>query len=428
MKKLLKVLVLAGGTLALFQSTQTASLRGQNQNQESPTHDCIIKGDTSNIFGCNNVQYYNFNGVTNGYYCSNAGVPIVTADECDADDPDADCGYGGQSQFLASQDCGSYSTVNDQTISCAAQAYTTWGDDSEYCFPVCPVLGEPCSNTNPCCAGLGLLCVDFVCVSSSGGGNCSAWEDTPCGICGTEEPDCTCNDPCNAGNGTSACQSDSDCPGCQACDGGYCYDDDAYCYYGDTCQDGLCEGNRNVIRALAIGLGGDSIALTGLQQGVSFNFFGKGAQQISWSSEGSNVGWLVLDLKGNGRIDTGFELFSNIAKQPGMHKDSNGFKALAQYDRPASGGNGDGVIDQRDKVFSRLRVWVDKNHNGISDPGELLTMRQAGVQSISLAYQPMQWTDAYGNQFVNRAAVVRAPGPGADQGPWAYDVVLQNEK
>jgi hypothetical protein len=124
MKRLLRVLVLAGGALALFQSTPTASLRGQNPNPESPTHDCIIRGDYSNIFGCGDPQYYYWNNVTNIYFCSNAGVPIVAADDCDPDDPDADCGYGGQSQFLASQDCGNYTTVNDQTISCAAQAYT----------------------------------------------------------------------------------------------------------------------------------------------------------------------------------------------------------------------------------------------------------------------------------------------------------------
>lgn len=64
------------------------------------------------------------------------------------------------------------------------------------------------------------------------------------------------------------------------------------------------------------------------------------------------------------------------------------------YDQPANGGNGDGVIDQRDSVFSQLRVWVDRNHNGFSEPGELLTMQQAGVQSISRHWEVTSWTDA----------------------------------
>jgi len=80
-----------------------------------------------------------------------------------------------------------------------------------------------------------------------------------------------------------------------------------------------------------------------------------------------------------------------------------GFRALALYDDPANGGNHDGVIDQKDSIFSSLRVWVDKNHNGITDPGELLTMQQAGIQSISIHYNDSHWTDAYGNSSATAA-------------------------
>ncbi len=116
---------------------------------------------------------------------------------------------------------------------------------------------------------------------------------------------------------------------------------------------------------------GQGFHLTGTAGGVSFTFFpDKPAVQISWTDPKYSNGWLALDRNGNGRIDNATELFGNLTPQP-PSATPNGYLALAMFDQLANGGNGNGVIDPGDQVFSKLLVWIDSNHDGISQPEEL---------------------------------------------------------
>jgi hypothetical protein len=109
-------------------------------------------------------------------------------------------------------------------------------------------------------------------------------------------------------------------------------------------------------------------------------------------------------------------------RNPSAHP--NEFAALAVYDDPMNGGNGDSVIDARDKIFLSLRLWVDANHDGISQPEEMHTLPELGIYSISLDYTLSERQDQYGNVFRYRARVnQRMHGP-ADVEKSAYDVFL----
>ena len=106
---------------------------------------------------------------------------------------------------------------------------------------------------------------------------------------------------------------------------------------------------------------------------------------------------MVLDRNGNGFVDDGSELFGNATSLLSGDKATIGFIALQELDKAELGGNLDGAITKSDQQFRKLRLWTDKNRNGLSEPRELRTLSSLGVMSISLTFTGATEEDEFGN-------------------------------
>lgn len=138
-----------------------------------------------------------------------------------------------------------------------------------------------------------------------------------------------------------------------------------------------------------------SYRLSGLDDPVSFDITGDGHRDlIGWTARGSNLAFLALDRNANGTIDDGRELFGDATPRIDGTRAANGFEGLRDFDE-----NRDGFIDAHDPIWQRLLLWIDDDHNGISDSAELVPIGSSSVRSVSLDYHAAARHDPSGNRY-----------------------------
>ncbi|MEM7663982.1 MAG: calcium-binding protein [Pseudomonadota bacterium] len=134
---------------------------------------------------------------------------------------------------------------------------------------------------------------------------------------------------------------------------------------------------------LVIDMDGDGVELSAI--GATRTWFDlnvDGAAEFTgWVSP--DDAFLALDRNGNGIIDDNTELFGDAEGH------ANGFLHLAELDT-----NGDGAINAGDTSFTDLVVWQDANSDAATDDGELVSLTDAGITSVSLN----SWSIDYENQ------------------------------
>jgi hypothetical protein len=133
------------------------------------------------------------------------------------------------------------------------------------------------------------------------------------------------------------------------------------------------------VTPIVLDLDHNGVQTVAAANGVHFDVAGTGrADRFGWV--GGNDGLLVRDVNGNGQIDDGRELFGTGTVLADGHRAGNGFAALAALDS-----NHDGVVNASDAHFNELKVWVDANHDGKTDPGELKGLVELGITGLNLA-------------------------------------------
>ncbi|WP_283130576.1 Calx-beta domain-containing protein [Enterovibrio norvegicus] len=147
-------------------------------------------------------------------------------------------------------------------------------------------------------------------------------------------------------------------------------------------QSGWAVGSKYVnpsVTPIVLDLDGDGIETSDVTENpVHFDYDGDGKDvKTGWIAGGD--GLLVRDINKDGQINDGSELFGSNTQLADGSTAVDGYEALAQHDS-----NADGVIDKNDAIYAELGVWVDKDQDGETDEGELLSIDEANVASIEL--------------------------------------------
>lgn len=148
---------------------------------------------------------------------------------------------------------------------------------------------------------------------------------------------------------------------------------------------------------LILDLNGNGIEISSLgEYGTYFDLNSDGqAELTAWAMNGD--GFLVRDLNGNGQIDNNLEMFGSA--------ENDGFSVLRTLDS-----NSDGKISSADSEWSSLKVWIDANMDGQVQDGELKSLDDLGIASISLDAELLQGEEINGSQITHSSTFTKIDG------------------
>ncbi|CAK0778045.1 hypothetical protein CCP3SC15_590006 [Gammaproteobacteria bacterium] len=164
------------------------------------------------------------------------------------------------------------------------------------------------------------------------------------------------------------------------------------------------------IDPLVLDLNGNGVKLTSYGSNpVLFDTDNDGGslEQTSWVS--AQDGIVVYDLNGNGKIDniseTLSEYFNGTAGRngnAGTKPFANGLAALKSLDS-----NHDNAFTSADAAWTRVKIWVDTDHDGKTDSSELKTLASLAITRINLSATNQSGLVRDGNEILATSTFVQ---------------------
>lgn len=171
-----------------------------------------------------------------------------------------------------------------------------------------------------------------------------------------------------------------------------------------------CSSSPILIPTTGLIRGKRALEVSGPDKAVFFDIDGDDVpERITWPIKGA--AFLALDRNRNGLIDNGKELFGTA------NGHANGFDDLI-----ATSGSTRGYLDRSDPIWSELRLWHDRNRDGISQPSELEPL-DGYLLKIGLGFDLTDDVDQHGNRFRWKGwAEYRLPGNPKHDNDFIYPI------
>lgn len=158
----------------------------------------------------------------------------------------------------------------------------------------------------------------------------------------------------------------------------------------------VVDNHVQLISPIIIDLNGDGVQTTAMQDSQArFDMDLDGVKdRTGWVS--AQDAFLAVDNNLDGTVNDRSELFGGQIGE--------GFAKLASFDS-----NADGQVDAGDERFAELKLWQDRDGDGTTDQGELITLNEAGIASLRVSYE-LRAEDQNGNLLLERSDALTSDG------------------